>query len=188
MVSKFPKKTTGKPILSAKDCMPTQKDIEDILRARAKNLAENRPDREAKKNKINYIRFRLGNNEYYGIPYSMTKEIIHHTIPTKVPFTPEYICGVINCRGTLLPVFDFKKLFHIQALGTANMHIILITSHQITVGVLVDNIEGNDSYEPSELDPMIASDSINPNYILGLHNGITAIINVNAILADAKEV
>lgn len=52
------------------------------------------------------------------------------------------------------------------------------------VGMLVDDIEESDAYHPSLLDPPILSQGITTEFILGIHQGTTAIINVDTILSD----
>ena len=52
--------------------------------------------------------------------------------------------------------------------------------------MLVDTIIGNDVYEPSILDLPILSQNIKPEFILGINQGHTAIINIDTILTDPK--
>ncbi len=173
--------------LCAADLMPKNKEAERVLHERANYLAIPDPDIKEKKEFVSYIRFRLGTNENYGIPYHYAKEVIQYIPPTKIPFVPDYIAGVINRRGALLPVFDLKQIFHIQAPAAEPTHIILITDGNMTIGILASRIEGSDTYDPSMLDASLTSeDLIKPDYIVGLHQGMTAIINVDAILSDQE--
>ena len=174
-------------MLSAADLMPKNSVATRVLYERAAILAAHELDIKEQEGFVSYIKFRLGANERYGISYHYAKEVMQHTSPEKVPFVPNYIAGVINHRGALLPVLDLKQLFHIQPGTHENTHIILIHCHRMTVGFLVDGIEGNDAYDPMALETTLACEEImKPGYIEGLHQGITAIINVEAILADIK--
>lgn len=132
-----------------------------------------------------YIRFSLGEAcESYGVPYQFAQEIIHNELPTKLPGVPPCIAGVINRRGSLIAVVDLKKFFHTQLSDyNEDSYIIVITANGMTMGILADTIEGNAFYEPEKLDPPLSLvDVINPELIIGLHQGRTAIINVEALM------
>ena len=56
-------------------------------------------------------------NETFGVPIAMVREIVRITEVTAVPNAPEYIEGVINLRGRIIPIMDLRKRFgqkHIQ--------------------------------------------------------------------------
>ena len=185
MSLKPPKTNQPQSILSSAELMPQNKEAERILRSRAKQMAIQPIDTQKAFGTTSYIRFRLGTDELYGIPYHFAKEVMRHLTPTTVPFAPYYIAGVINRRGALLSVLDLKKMFHIPL--SENTHIILVSSGKITVGILTDGIEGIDNYDLATLDaPLPTAGTIKPDYILGLDKGITAIINVEALLADIQ--
>ena len=188
MPLKTSKNNTAQLPMTAADLMPKNKEATRILRERAIYLARHERDNKKEEGLVSYIRFRLGAKECYGIPYLYIKEVIQHLTPTKVPFAPYYVAGIINRRGALLPVFDLKLFFHIQPSPVEHTHIILISSGNTTVGILADDIDGSDTYDPALLDASLTSaDLINPDYIMGLHQGVTAIINVAAILADPQK-
>lgn len=164
--------------------MPRDTKSVQILQERAHYLATNEVSHQQTEGLVSYLQFRLG-NESYGIPYPYAKEVIHFIKPTKVPFASNSILGVINRHGILVPVFDLKKLFHLESCPSENNYLILIQCNDMTIGFTVDNINENHSYEPSTLDATFNSEElIKSEYILGIHDGITAIINVEAILAE----
>src|SRR5690606_14892169 len=83
------------------------------------------------------------NNKEYCIPteHVIAIEKMHHI--TRVPNTAEYIKGVINLRGVIIPIIDLKKRIHIADSEITENTRIIITSHQdIQVGMIVD--EAND--------------------------------------------
>lgn len=181
-------KTLKKIFLSASELMPNDAESTRILRSRSNYLSLRKQDKATKEGLIPYIKFRLGLNEWYGIPYSCTQEVMQHVVPTKLPFAPASVAGVINRRGALLAVFDLKKVFNIKSSSTEATHTILISIGEMRVGILVDSIEGSDAYNPLMLDVALTSESINmPDYILGLHQGVTAIINIEPLLSDLQQ-
>lgn len=178
------KKATSRQ--SAAKFLPSSLDSKKILIDRASNLAQIHNNENVSNNLISYIRFRLGLKEYYGIPYNMVTEVMHRIVPTKLPNTPLYIAGIINRRGKLLTIIDLRKFFELEPKNEIeNQYIIVAKQNHTTVGILVDNIESSRMYEPTSLDAALTSSgSIKSDYIIGIHDGDTTIINISAIIAE----
>lgn len=172
--------------ISAADFLPKDEISQQILLERARLLAKEQINKDEQESLTKYIRFKLGQNELYGIPYEKTNEIIDNTLLTRVPHVPFFVAGVINRRGTLLAVIDLKKLFRLPITEeVGNKYIIIVhTLNNMVIGILVDYIDESDVYNPSLLDPAISSQGIASQYILGIHEGRTAIINIETMLAD----
>ncbi len=60
-----------------------------------------------------YLTFSLGQEEY-GIPILMVKEIIGMMVITEMPRTPDFIRGVINLRGKIIPIMDLRLKFGLE--------------------------------------------------------------------------
>lgn len=174
----------------ASNLLPQGKDVLPLLQSRAERLAQ-REITVIDKENIAYVRFRLGtgaHSEQYGIPYCYAKEVMRNTIPTPLPGTFPFIAGIINRRGALLTVLDLKQFFHTQLSPyDKESCVIIVTAGGITVGLLADSIEGSDCYDLATLDgPLSSGEAVKPEYIIGLHLGVTAIIHVEAMLSDPK--
>lgn len=69
----------------------------------------NQPNRQKKTQSVEiikqYLTFRIG-NENYGLELSQTREIIEYSGITEVPLMPNFLRGVINLRGEVVPVID----------------------------------------------------------------------------------
>jgi len=171
--------------ICAADLMPKSPEAQRILQQRAQALATSQIVR-AEAQGIKYISFDLGAaHEHYGIAYNYAREVMNNVTITKIPNTPAHIAGVINRRGALIAVVDLKQFFHTQVSSyTKDSYVIIINAKDTTIGILADDIKGSDMYEPSQLDPPFSFlNLIKPEYIAGLHRGVTAIINVDALLA-----
>jgi purine-binding chemotaxis protein CheW len=165
--------------------MPQHIESQKILYERALYLAKPETKKTETSHVTDYIRFRLGESECYGISYLMAKEVLHKTDLTKVPGAPDFIAGVINRYGMLLTILDLKRFFQIKGDVQQNAYIIIVALHSITIGMLVDYIEGSNSYDTLQIDaPFSSNVAIKPEYILGLHDGETAIINVESVISD----
>ena len=61
-----------------------------------------------------YLTFTLG-HESYGIPVLQVREIIRHTTITAVPQMPDYVKGVLNLRGKVIPIVDLRLKFELAS-------------------------------------------------------------------------
>lgn len=105
---------------------------EDVLE---QNIAE-----EPVEPSVQYCTFKF-ENELYGIEISYIQEIINIQKIFKAPAAPEYILGVINLRGNIVPVIDIKPILKKPSWkADVNSNIILINSGNMIVGIVVDQI------------------------------------------------
>lgn len=184
-------KTELKPLkrsknLTASDLMPQQEGDVRILRERMKQIAQHTTEEVQHLDNVRYVRFKLGENEFYGVPYQYIKEVMSMTGLTKLPCVPTAIAGIINRRGALLSVLDPKQFFSFADTSYASSpYILVLKTGGITMGMLADTIEGTAVYAAGTLEaPLSFVSAIKPEYITGLHNGTTAILNIDTILTD----
>jgi len=83
--------------------------------------------------------FKLG-GEDYGIEINQVREIIRKREITPVPRQPVYVEGVINVRGTIIPVVNLKKRFGLPGDPSTQPHTIIVESGEGLVGILVDSV------------------------------------------------
>lgn len=98
-----------------------------------------------------YLTFFLG-EEQYGIAIDRIKEIIAMMKVTNVPKTPHYMRGVINLRGSIIPVVDTRLRFGMES-READMHtaIIIVEVEKVNVGFIVDRVEEVASIDATHL-------------------------------------
>jgi len=87
-----------------------------------------------------YVTFGIG-KEVYGISIDIVVEIIKMTEITKLPRTQEFVEGIINLRGRIIPIIDMKKQFF---LGKHHLRdenrIIVVDINDETVGLIVEEV------------------------------------------------
>ena len=108
--------------------------------------------------------------ETYGIGLEMVQEVIRMSRITRVPQTPEFVEGVINLRGYVIPVVDLKKRFGMGAVEeTKSARIILVEACDQIIGISVDRVTDvvNVFDEDVEPPPPILSSTIQSDYLLG---------------------
>lgn len=105
----------------------------------------------AQARKERYLTFFLG-DEQYGIAIDRIKEIIAIMKVTYVPKTPPYIRGVINLRGSIIPVVDTRLRFGMEP-KEADMHttIVIVEVEKVNIGFIVDRVEEVASIDSAHL-------------------------------------
>ncbi|MCX8042911.1 MAG: chemotaxis protein CheW [Desulfobacterota bacterium] len=91
-----------------------------------------------------YLTFNLG-KEQYGIQILKIKEIIGLMDITKVPRTPEFVRGVINLRGKVIPVIDLRTKFGMEKIDDTEQTCIIvidivIDDNPVQMGIIVDSV------------------------------------------------
>ncbi len=104
-----------------------------------------------------YLTFQLG-NEIFAIDVSNVREILEFTTVTKVPQTPEFMRGVINLRGSVVPVLDMRLKFGMTITErTVNTCIIVVEvsfeGDTTVIGALVDSVQEVFELEPEQIEP-----------------------------------
>ncbi len=97
-------------------------------------------DDEDVSNENKYLLSRLG-EEVYGINIADVTEIIEMQKITEVPDMPEYVKGVINLRGKVIPIIDLRLKFGMEEREHDNRTcIIIVTAEARTLGFIVDTV------------------------------------------------
>ena len=80
-------------------------------------------------------------NEYYGVDIGAVSTIIRMQELTAVPQTPRYVEGVINLRGSIIPVIDLRKRFNLaEKEMTKSSRIVVVEANDILIGMIVDAV------------------------------------------------
>ncbi|MCB1438509.1 MAG: chemotaxis protein CheW [Nitratireductor sp.] len=101
-----------------------------------------------------FIVFKSGDQEFC-IDIRCTKEIRGWTQSTPLPHSSEYVVGVINLRGTILPIVDLAKRMGLKSEGPSERHVIIVVQvGEKSFGMLVDSVSDILNVGPSELRPV----------------------------------
>ena len=120
-----------------------------------------------------YLTFILAGAEY-GVDILRVQEIKGWDTATEIPNTPEYIRGVINLRGTIVPIVDLRKRFHMEAVAYGNTTVVVVlkvkgAGGERTMGFVVDAV--SDVYNVTVDQINAAPDfgtSVNTEFVKGL--------------------
>lgn len=137
-----------------------------------------------------YFTFQLG-NEIYGLEILKVREIIGLMHITQVPRTPQYIRGVINLRGKIIPVIDLRTKFGMTPTEDTEHTCIIVVDlatdeSTCQMGVLVDSVsEVLDIKEENiEATPAFGGD-MDARFIRGMaksEDKVTILLDVEAVL------
>ena len=120
-----------------------------------------------------YLTFKLG-NENFGIDVAKVREVLDFTTITEIPRTPDFMSGVINLRGTVVPVVDLRLCLEMsKTQRTTNTCIVvvevLLEGESIIIGALADSVEEVIDLEPEQIQaaPAIGT-QIRTDFIKGM--------------------
>ena len=144
-------------------------------------------DREGK-----YLTFSMANEEY-GIGILKIREIIGMMPITSVPQTPEFVKGVINLRGKVIPVIDLRLRFNMDSIDYNERTCIIVVeilgqSSTVQVGIVVDSVSEVLNIKQDEIeDTPTFGTSLNTDYILGMakmEGGVKILLDIDQVLTS----
>jgi purine-binding chemotaxis protein CheW len=120
-----------------------------------------------------YLTFKL-DHEVFALDVATVREVLDFTTVTKIPRTPEFMRGVINLRGSVVPVVDLRLAFGMTATEkTVNTCIVVVEvvleGETTIMGALADSVEEVIDLEPEQIQPAPKlGTSIRTDFIRGM--------------------
>jgi purine-binding chemotaxis protein CheW len=104
-----------------------------------------------------YLTFKLG-DEIFATDVAKVREVLDFTTITKIPRTPDFMSGVINLRGNVVPVVDLRLCFEMSKTEkTVNTCVVvvemLLDGEATVIGALADSVEEVIDLEPEQIEP-----------------------------------
>lgn len=141
-----------------------------------------------------YLTFMLA-DEVFAVDVGRVREILEISNITKVPQTPEFMRGVINLRGSVVPVIDMRLKFGMtETERTVNTCIIVVEvvmdGETIVLGSLADSVQEVIEMEPEQIEaaPHIGT-HLNTDFIKGMgkhDNRFVMILDIDRIFSGAE--
>jgi purine-binding chemotaxis protein CheW len=137
-----------------------------------------------------YLTFRLAVEEY-GLEILKVREIIGLMDITKVPRTPNYIRGVINLRGKVIPVLELRSKFQMDAIGDTEETCIIVVdvaceTGSMLMGILVDAVSEVLDIQENEIEEAPAFGvGVDTSFILGIgkvKNSVKILLDIDKVL------
>lgn len=106
---------------------------------------------ENKSSQEKFVVFRIGEQEFC-IEISLTREIRGWTQSTSLPHSPDYLVGVINLRGVILPIVNLAVRLGLPSDAPSERHVIIVVQfNNKAFGLLVDSVSDILNVTPEEL-------------------------------------
>lgn len=137
-----------------------------------------------------YLTFTLGNEEY-GVEILKVREIIGLLDITPVPHTPEFIKGVINLRGKVIPVIDLRLKFGLEPKEYDERTCIIVVevsteAGPVMMGIVVDSVSEVLNISTSNIEPAPKfGTNIDTRFILGMaktKDRVKILLDINRVL------
>ncbi len=129
----------------------------------------------------------------YAIDIMKIKQIIRPLKITRLPESPDFLEGVINLRGLVIPVIDMRKRFSMPPMEDEDGKKVIIASvERKIVGVIVDDVSEVITLKRQEIQPPPrVIRGIESEYLLGVcryHDDILMILNLDEILSASEKI
>lgn len=157
-------------------------------------LCTSSPAKEGESHAGKYMTFRLDVEEY-GIEILKVQEIIQLQTITRIPRVAEYVRGVINLRGNVIPVIELRKKFELPICEDTMETCIIVVQVEtqdkpLTIGIIIDAVkEVIDIPESAIEPPPLLGSSVDTNFIVGMGKigkGVKILLDIDGVLTTEE--
>ncbi|MBC8061485.1 MAG: purine-binding chemotaxis protein CheW [Clostridiaceae bacterium] len=132
------------------------------------------------------------NDELFATDIMDVERILGYEVPTKLPDAPDYVVGVINYQGSILPVISLAKKFNLSSKAIdEDTKIVVAKQNDEKIGVIVENVsEVRDVNRANIEAPPVVVSGISKRYMNGiikLDNKIILFLNLSNILTEDEK-
>lgn len=143
-----------------------------------------------KDNVQQFLTFTVGREEY-GVDIMTVREIKGWTETTRLPNAPEFMRGVMNLRGLIIPIFDLRTRFNLGPTEATPKHVVIILAvGERTIGILVDTVSDILDANANQIKPAPTDSQADAAFISGLislENRMVVLLSVEHLF-DAKHI
>ncbi len=141
-----------------------------------------------------YLTFEMA-GAHYGVEILRVQEIRGWDHPTLIPNAPDYVRGVINLRGIIVPIIDLRKKFGLPSLEISPVTVVIILRVQTDqadriMGVMVDAVSDVHDVRPEEIrTPPDLGQQVDVRYIRGLisvQQQMIVLLDTNILLSSDR--
>ncbi|MCF8028982.1 MAG: chemotaxis protein CheW [Desulfobacteraceae bacterium] len=141
-----------------------------------------------------YLTFLLG-EESYGLEILKVQEIIGMQSITRIPRTPDYVKGVINLRGKVIPVIDLRLRFGMESAEVSRKTCIIVVQVtkadvSVTMGIVVDEVSEVLEIAAEEIEPAPGfGTQVETAFILGMaktESAVKILLDIDKIMSEGE--
>ena len=162
-------------------------EVTRVLRARAQALARPLEETATLTEMLELLVFSLA-GERYGIETAYVLEVVPLREQMPVPCTPPFVLGVVNYRGRILPVLDFRPLLDLAEQGVAEAsRVVAVETGEMTFGILADAVSGVERIGAHEVaPPPMAPTGGRQTLIKGVTREMIAVFDLQALAREPR--
>lgn len=138
---------------------------------------------------LQIVSFRVGDEEF-GLDILRVQEIIRHQHLTRVPNSSDFVDGVINLRGQVIPVITLRKRFGISLQsGDGQTRIVVLEVHDTVLGFIVDSVPEVLRIPASAIEPPPRLGKVERKYVSGvakLDKRLLLLLDVDRIMDEEE--
>jgi purine-binding chemotaxis protein CheW len=137
-----------------------------------------------------FLTFQLG-SELYGVDILRVQEIKGYTAVTKIPNTPPHIKGVLNLRGTIVPIVELRTKFGMPTIDyTMFTVIVVVVVKEKIMGLVVDSVSDvlNIDKKDIQVPPQFGT-NVNVSFLNGIGRSgdkLVALLDMDRLLTDGE--
>jgi purine-binding chemotaxis protein CheW len=152
---------------------------------------DNKPESTVLSDEVQLVIFHLA-KEHYGLPITKVQDINRLMPITKMPSVPDFLEGIINLRGKIIPVVDLRKRFSLPAVEhTDSTRIIIVQIRRELVGIIVDSVTEVARISSKDIEPPPATFSadIDVKHVLGVGkraDSLITLLDIDQIMTDKE--
>lgn len=137
-----------------------------------------------------FLTFQLG-EELYGVDILRVQELKGYTTVTRIPNTPSYIKGVMNLRGTIVPVVELRVTFGMETIDyTLLSVIVVVVVRDRIMGLVVDSVSDVLNISPKDIQaPPDFGTKVNVSFLNGIAkcgDKLVALLNIDRLLSESE--
>lgn len=144
----------------------------------------------ASQNSLQLIAFSV-DEQIYGVEITTVREIRAWNGATPLPSTREYVRGVINLRGTIVPIFDLRARFGDGKTNPTKNHVVVVMSvGEKWIGILVDAVSDILTVSKDDIHAVPEGNSNDTELLNGIvthENRMVGLIDLHSVVAGTKE-
>ena len=139
-----------------------------------------------------YLTFNLA-DEYYGVDILKVQEIKGYTTVTRIPNTPDFLKGVLNLRGTIVPIVDLRMKFGMGVTEPTSFTVVVVVNVRNRVmGFLVDAVSDVLDMNAKDIQaPPDMGTSVDVTFIAGIGNAqdrLVTLLDIDRVLTEEEVV
>ena len=110
-------------------------------------------DQKTQEDTSQFLTFQLGGEEY-GLDILSVQEIRGYVAPTRLPNSPHHVTGVLNLRGSIVPLYDMRRMFDLEEVEYDQFSAIIVATIDANIiGLVVDRVSEVITASTSDIQP-----------------------------------